>query len=258
MQQANIMSISPSRIKFLNTQILCPFRMTAVEKLPSKRFELRTYHCVASCTSDMYTFPSGNMTLHGDINYGIKRYDDFDNRKSLVSNLMNPHCHQCPVGAKCSGYIKALPNYWGHRNDNDVVMIRCPSGYCCQDNETCQNFDSCNSNRSGTLCGVCEKNLTESLFHTTCIPQEKCHTLLIGLLYISCVVGYGLGLMIIDPMKRAVIYSLKKIYQCIKRIVQKPIQKSEKSKNSKHSEISKKKIKEEGSFKYLQILFYYV
>ena len=96
-------------------------------------------------------------------------------------------------------------------------MLRCPSGYCCQDDESCRKFDSCNNNRSGTLCGVCENNLAESLFDSTCVPLEECHTWLIILLYISCVVGYGFGLMVIDDMKRVVIYLFKKILQCIKK-----------------------------------------
>ena len=167
------------------------------------------------------------------------------------------------MGAKCEGggHIKALPNYWGYRNQYKFVMARCPHEYCCQDDESCKNFDSCNSNRTGTLCGVCENNLAESLFGSTCIPIEKCHTWLIILLYISCVVGYGLGLMVIDPIKKAVIYSLKKIYPCTKETLlknAKPVEMSKKSKNSEKSKVSKKKIKEEGSFKYLQILFFYV
>ena len=73
--------------------------------------------------------------------------------------------------------------------------------------------------------------------------------------------------MVIDNVKEAVISSLKKIYQCIKGTVLKKVkssQNSEKSKNSEKSNNSEnpkspeKEVKEEGSFKYLQILFYYV
>ena len=174
--------------------------------------------------------------------------------KSLVSNLDNPLCIQCPVGAKCNGSIRALPNYWGYRTKDNVTMIRCPTGYCCEDDQSCETFDSCNSNRSGPLCGVCEKGLAESLFDQTCIPVEKCHTWFIVLLYISCAVGYGLGLMVMDNVKEAVISSFKKIYQCVKGTVLKkvrPNQNSEKSKNSENPKIPEKEVKEEGTFKYL-------
>ena len=195
------------------------------------------------------------MTLDGDYHFCPAL------SKSCVSNLVNPHCYQCPVGAKCSGNIKALPNYWGFRAKDELFMIRCPTGYCCQDDESCKSFDSCNRNRSGPLCGVCQKCFAESLFGQTCNPVEKCHTWFIVLLYISCAVGYGLVLMVIDNIKETLISSFKKIYQCIKKRLLKngkPNQKLKLSKNSEKSESSTKEVKEEGSFKYLQILFYYV
>ena len=137
-QQVNIMSTVKGLIK--NTQIICPLGMDAVETLLLNKGEPYVYQCEAACTSDMYTFQSGNMTLDGYY-YGYSR-------KSLVSNLNSPLCNQCPVGAKCSGDIKALPNYWGYKDNDTVAMIRCPTGYCCQDDESCQSFDTCNSNRS--------------------------------------------------------------------------------------------------------------
>ena len=194
-----------SGVAFKSTQILCPLQMAVVETIPKSRHKPRAYHCEAACTSDMYTFQSGNLT-----------FDGVSTTNSWKSHV-NPNCNQCPVGAKCSGDVKALPNYWGYRNMDDVVMIRSPTGYCCQDDESCQTFDSCNSNRSGPLCEVCENGLAESLFTQTCIPLEKCHTWFIVIFYISCVIGYVLGLMAIDNVKGAVISSLKKIYQCIKR-----------------------------------------
>ena len=257
-QQVNIMSTLADTISIRNTQVICPFGMDAVETAPISHSEPYVYHCEAACTSDMYTFQSGNMSLDGHYDYYP---DDGAFSKSLISNPNNPLCNQCPVGAKCNGSIKALPNYWGYKDKDDVFMIRCPTGYCCQDDESCQSFGSCNSNRSGPLCGVCEKGLAESLFDQTCIPVEKCHTWLIVLLYMSCAVGYGLGLMLIDNVKEAVLSSIKKIYQCIKGTVLKkvkPNQNSEKSKNTEKSKNSEKEVKEEGSFKYLQILFYYV
>ena len=201
-QQVNIMSLVTYSVIFQNTQILFPLGLDAVETTPLNSDESWVYQCVAVCTSDMYTFQSGNMTIYSN-----------SMNETLESNLVNPHCNQCPVGAKCNLNIKALPNYWGYKTEDDVTMIRCPTGYCCQDDESCLTFDSCNSNRSGPLCGVCEKGFAESLYGQTCIPVEKCHTWFIVLLYISCVIGYGLGLMVIDSIKEAVISSLKKMYQ---------------------------------------------
>ena len=143
-QQVNIMSLVIGFYSLLsqNIKILCPLEMAAVETVSISKSEPHVYHCEAACTPDMYTFQSGNMTLDVHVGY----YDA--SRKSSVSNLNNPLCNRCPVGAKCSGDIKALPNYWGYRNKDEVVMIRCPTGYCCQDDESCQSFDSCSSRTS--------------------------------------------------------------------------------------------------------------
>ena len=62
--------------------------------------------------------------------------------------------------------------------------------------------------------------------------------------------------MVIDNIKEALLSSLKKIYLVLKKV--KPNQRLEKTKNSEKSESTTKEVKEEGSFKYLQILFYYV
>ena len=224
--------------------------MDAVETLPINKNAPILYQCEAACTSDMYTFQSGSMTLNAYCPF--QRHTSW---KSFVSNLDNPLCNQCPVGAICIGNVKALSNYWGYRKFDDVVMIRCPPGYCCQDDKSCQTFYTCNSNRSGPLCGVCEKGFAESLLDQTCIPLEKCHTWFIVLLYISCAVGYGFGLMVIDNIKGALISLLKKIYQCIKV---RALKKVKPNQNSEKSNSSKRETKEEGTFKYLQILFYYV
>ena len=111
-QKVNVMSMRPSLIDLSSTQILCLFRMKVVENLPLKLTEKCTYYCERACTSDMYTFQSGNMTLNFSAKYG--------NRKSLTSGLFDPHCSKCSVGAKCSGNIKAFPNYWGYRNKDEV------------------------------------------------------------------------------------------------------------------------------------------
>ena len=158
-QQVSVMSLVGHIVNIINTQIMCPLGMAPVETLPINKFEPYVYHCEAACTSDMYTFQYGNMTLDGYYYYYDYYNDDYVSKTSHVSNLHNPLCNQCPVGAKCNGSITALPNYWGYKEKDDVVMIRCPTGYCCQDDESCPSFDSCNSNRSGPLCGVCEKDL---------------------------------------------------------------------------------------------------
>ena len=81
----------------------------------------------------------------------------------------------CPLGANCTGSIKALANYWGYRNlkDDFVTMIRCPDGYCCKGNNTHDQINSCNTNRTGNICGQCKKGFSEALFSTQCLISKN-------------------------------------------------------------------------------------
>ena len=102
LQRINIMSVSTG-VNIENTQIVCPLGMDAVERLPLNTFEQLVYHCEAACTSNMYTFRSGSMTLNEVYHFHPVLW------KSLVSNLVNPHCYQCPVGQNAVGTSRLYP-----------------------------------------------------------------------------------------------------------------------------------------------------
>ena len=111
--------------------------------------------CEISCP-EAYTFQAGNIT------FDMKVVFQYVHRNASVLERSTV-CFPCPVGAVCNGTVRALPNYWGYKNQiGQVTMIRCPDGYCCHDNKTCTKFNSCHPERAGTLCGKCQKNLTES------------------------------------------------------------------------------------------------
>ena len=130
-----------------------------------------------------------------------------------------PTCLPCPLGAKCEGPIQALPDYWGYvaQKNKSVSMIRCPDSYCCQGNETCKGIDSCNTGRTGTLCARCERNLTEALFTTKCLPNEDCRSDLVIVILISAVLVYGIVLLSFSTIRDMVMKLLKKATQCVKK-----------------------------------------
>ena len=166
--------------------------MKAVEDVPTTDVDKHFYYCQEGCDSNTYTFQKGSMVLHWDLYKSSSSLIYKRQIKNHPPNLPNPICKPCPVGANCNSKIKALPNYWGIKiADDDITMVRCPEGYCCQDDESCQGIDSCNNNRSRTFCSGCKENFTESLFSPKCVPLEECHTKLIILLYILCVIAYG-------------------------------------------------------------------
>ena len=97
-------------------------------------------------------------------------------RGQLVFNESNGiKCQQCPRGGACdTGLITAKSNFWGYKTNKEVVFVQCPPGYCCN-NDDCLTYDSCQSNRSGALCGQCPKGMSESLFTTQCISTDNCY-----------------------------------------------------------------------------------
>ena len=97
-------------------------------------------------------------------------------RGEFVFNESNDiQCQKCPRGGVCdSGLVTTKPNFWGYNNKKNIDFVQCPPGYCC-DSSNCVTYDSCHENRSGTLCGRCEKGMSESLFSTQCIPNTDCY-----------------------------------------------------------------------------------
>ena len=248
-----VMAISAREWRIKDSQIVCPVGMKVTETIQTNILQKWFYDCQKNCDSNAYTFQTGSMVLHGELFNSMSSFIYDGGIKNTLVNLPEPICKLCPVGANCSSKIKALPNYWGLRNEkDDVTMVRSPDGYCCQTIDSCEEIDSCGS---GRLCGGCKKNFTESLFDPTCVLIDKCHTGLIMMLYIFCIVGYGLGLMLMGSIKYVGVPIIKTIYRRIKEKFPKKSNTKMAEKNQEESDI---KTKEDGSFKYLQILFYYV
>ena len=198
-------------MKFFNTHILCPKIFRAVDVLNSKNGYSYIVSCKVACKIDEYTYDGGSIIINGTLH-------SYTNTNSLASTITEPSCHACPVGGKCDGNIKSLPNYWGYKNGSDhVTMIRCPDGYCCQNDHTCQGISSCQKGRTGTLCGRCIENLTESLISPKCIDSSKCYTELVLIMYFLSSLSYAVGILTIDSIKRKVLELFKMLYKLIRK-----------------------------------------
>lgn len=66
-------------------------------------------------------------------------------------------------------------------------MVRCPPDYCCYNDITCK--------------GTCQSNLTEALFTAECLSFDKCQDALIVTMYVLCVVGYAVILLVSETIK---------------------------------------------------------
>ena len=190
-----------------NSLIQCP-----TGEMPERSSGLShvIYTCKLTCEgNNKYSLQAGILGV-SEITYM------YENSPPLTDSLSQaphpPTCLPCPLGAKCEGPIQALPDYWGYvtQKNKSVSMIRCPDSYCCQGNETCKAIDSCNTGRTGTLCATCERNLTEALFTTKCLPNEDCRSDLVIVILISAVLVYGIVLLLFSTIKDMVMKLLKK------------------------------------------------
>ena len=208
----SIMAICAGRINFTYVHIMCQNSLSVVEEAQDIEWYVRHYKCEQHCKGDEYTFEAGSAILHGESNL-------YSNEGvNVASILIEPNCSSCPVGANCDEHIQVLPNYWGYKDQYDQVrMIRCPNGYCCQDDGTCKRIDACNEHRTGPLCGKCKSNWTESLFSPKCLLIDYCPAAEIVASYIACVMAYGLGLMAFNYVKDVVPNILKNMLKASKR-----------------------------------------
>ena len=87
-------------------------------------------------------------------------------------------CLICPFGANCSANIVAKQNFWGIEESHLPPALKftiCPPGYCGRNEQSNSlEYNSCQGNRSGVLCGHCKSGYTETLYSTLCRPLPKC------------------------------------------------------------------------------------
>ena len=230
-----------------NISMHCPKHMSAMQSHQKLTYSHEIiFSCNRACQSEQYTFEQGTLDIGRlfSINKTIK---------TISVNRTVPICYPCPLGASCDSQIRALPNHWGYQNQNNqITMIRCPEGYCCQTDETCQDLSVCNEERTGTLCGVCKTNHTESFLSTKCIPVENCNIALLLFLYTLAAMIYAVSLLTAESIKNRLLDLAKKLYQHFRKACHHTKEPSTFVINEQSN------TKEEGSIKYLQILFYYV
>ena len=175
--------VSASEFYLKNFEICCPQGLAVANV--SDAYE-EQFSCEKQCPTDAYTFQASSAVINGNKDCWNSPYKPYNN---ITYSQSKVHCKVCPLGANCTGPINVLPNYWGYKDtkDDSVTMIRCPDGYCCTGNDTCDGINSCDINRTGNICGKCQKGLSEALFSTECLSTDswcRCHS--ITLLYSLC------------------------------------------------------------------------
>ena len=249
-----LFSINTFELSSQSVLLFCPKSFKVIEKISGKDNNSQFLCQKDVCQNDEYS-----LMRHSQLNSVANMY----NKKKNALIQLIPSCFPCPVGASCKqGRVVPLPNYWGKRKNHVISMFRCPEDYCCQNNDSFSDIDSCNGLRTEILCGNCGSNMTESLFSTNCVDSKTCKPGVIINMYILAVALYSLGLLSFDIVKDKFLTCFSKVCKKFKKkIIQKgqdiaeDIEKISQENKEKESEETQAK---EDSMKYLQILFYYV
>ena len=144
---------------------------------PVNASETYEFSC-SSCSENSYSLQRG-YALGTDVVPGFK-------------------CLPCPFGANCTENIISQQNFWGfkeHGNPPTLRFILCPLGYCRSPSKLnlFTEYNDCQGNRSGELCGHCREGYTETLYSTKCRPSDECNDYWfwpLVLLYVSLMALY--------------------------------------------------------------------
>ena len=200
--------VSSDHVYLEKLEISCP-KGLAVANVSSDMEE--QFSCEKQCPTEAYTFQADSAVINGN-------KDLLNSPYNITYISSKVYCNVCPLGVNCTGPINALPNYWGYKDtkDDSVTMIRCPDGYCCTGNDTCDGINSCNTNRTGNICGKCHKGLSEALFSTECLSTENCVGAIALLHYTLCVIIYIAFLASYKDLQKYAAARIKKLYKRIK------------------------------------------
>ena len=128
------------------------------------------YKC-RPCIPNHYTTHIGSNTLSFYGNDNITFVESLHSNQGVVS------CEQCPYGAFCTGNnVMPRPNYWGYWFEGKRVFQQCPAEYCCPNTKssTCNVYNYCPNNRTGTLCGACKQHFSVAILTGSCTPDSQC------------------------------------------------------------------------------------
>ena len=161
----------------LDVKIQCPYNYNpnTASHVSNSKF-VYELSC-KSCARGLYSFNRGFKTLTG---VNLTRKMPFNSPRFYIKNVLESEkpfkCHACPAGGICEYGARSRGNFYGYLNNNGMLQfVPCPENYCCsKEGVECSSYNTCNSYRTGTLCGACKQGYFISYFSNKCIPISKC------------------------------------------------------------------------------------
>ena len=157
------LSVNENPKIFSNINIISSLLIRCTKARVKHIVKTGTFHCIP-CARGTYTLE--NESLNTSLS--------FQSKNVILREDTNFTCLDCPVGAICAASIKSRSNFYGYEtNDQKLKFLPCPKGFCCTGSQ-CNDIQSCNKNRIGTLCGRCIESYVESFLTTGCISIHSC------------------------------------------------------------------------------------
>jgi predicted outer membrane repeat protein len=108
-----------------------------------------------------------------------------ENQQCSCSKRLLKFTHKCSIEKSTATIEREKNNFWISQMDFDILVIhefRCPLDYCKDTPQDISLSDpslQCDFNRTGTLCGQCQKKFSLALGSLHCIPCNNKYTALI-------------------------------------------------------------------------------
>lgn len=171
---------NPQTISFTGSRLLCALPQFAAFKEQSPK-QFSDFFC-KPC-APFYISLSANAVLLEDLS-------NAKNTDRCFPASDKSDSFSCPFAvSQCTTFVSVSSGFWTNVTESGTLnrVRRCPRGYCgCSNptNGTCslpslmsisrQPDPLCKGNRTGTLCGGCADNFTQSMDDATCISNEVC------------------------------------------------------------------------------------
>ena len=198
----------------------------------------RSYEPLILVSKAMWVNIDNSSVTTCPLGSNIKRfwyyYEDINNRTVVVLNLSCKQCGYnfyslqrghakaiyanksfmcmpCPRGADCFPAIKSKTNFWGYPisvNPLKLAFAICPFGYCKSPQPNGSEYNACEGQRTGVMCGECSLGYTEALWSTHCTSVDNCNDDWFWIAFLALVVSLAILLVFKPPF---IAYSLKQI-----------------------------------------------
>lgn len=179
--QSTLMTLQ-SRAVFSGSRMGCASEFAVFKTVSADDSSRVSYNC-SSCPTFFVSASASEVLLDR-----LSNKSNVD--RCMYSSSTSTSMSSCPFGVPdCTTFVRVTRGFWADFDGSGSLTParRCPRGYCgCSDaiDGACRlpstlsigrrDDPLCAGNRTGTLCGGCPSNFTQSIDGVSCISNEDC------------------------------------------------------------------------------------